>query len=61
MKELRFEVVKGLMLAKRWDEAEAVLAPLVNDPHMAAYSDAARKLLGEIRAAKAADPAEPPA
>lgn len=51
---LRFELVQVLMARKHWREAEALLKPLVNDPHGGEAVTKARELMKRVQDALAA-------
>jgi hypothetical protein len=48
---LRYELVQVLMARRHWREAEALLRPLVNDPHGGDVAAKARQLMERVQAA----------
>jgi hypothetical protein len=50
VEDIRLEAARGMMLRKRWRDAGAILAPLLNAPHENAYGEQARAMMKEIQA-----------
>lgn len=51
---LRWELIQVLMARRNWPQAEALLKPLLNDPHNAAIAEKSRELMKRIQEGKAA-------
>jgi len=52
--DIRIEAARALMMRKRYDEAEPLLLPVANDPHVGPGSAIARSMLKEIATAREA-------